>query len=97
MDKSETNKTNGAMAPPDKIDRYQFYFETPLYKFVHNDQISNVLHSGEIEAFSVAYKTPTTYSVHWSEIESGSFSEYRGYRKVYLNSTIIIQNLLRRE
>lgn len=69
-----------------KISRHQFYFETPLYEFKRNEDLSHVLHSGEVEAYSVMYKSPTTYTISYSTLSNYSDDEFKGYRKIYLKN-----------
>jgi len=69
-----------------KIDRHKFYFETPLYEFVKNEDLSHVLYSGEIDAYSAAYQTPTTYTVSWADVAESYYTEFRGFKRVALKN-----------
>ncbi len=80
------NNEEATQSQVSKIDRHKFYFETPLYEFVKNENLSHVLHSGEIDAYSAAYQTPTTYAVSWADVAGDYYTDFRGYKRVSLKN-----------
>jgi hypothetical protein len=71
---------------PKKISRHQFYFELPLYELVSESLLINVIHSGEVEAYSVYQESPTTYSISYSSLDTSYGSKFNGYSKVSLTN-----------
>jgi hypothetical protein len=75
--------------PKDKkptVTRYQFYFETPLYEFISTEEILDELHDGEVDAYSAQYKTPTTYSIDYTDVAQSYYTDYKGYKRVTLKN-----------
>lgn len=64
----------------------QFYFETPLYTLVDNDQLSEDIWKGEFDAFSAKYDTPTTYTINAHTVAESYYAEYQGIYRVTLTN-----------
>ena len=68
-----------------KITRHDFYFETPLYEVVEEKELVNVIHSGEVDAYSAMYKSPTTYTISYQAM-STSYTGFENFKKVVLTN-----------
>jgi hypothetical protein len=68
------------------INRHQFYFETPLYRLVPNTAVTESLHSGEVDAYSYVYKSPTTYAVYDAPVAENYYSAFKGYHRISLTN-----------
>jgi hypothetical protein len=75
-----------------EVTRHQFYFETPLYEVVKIDNLSHVIHSGDVEAYSVFQKSPTTYSISYSEVDA--YSKFENFKKVSLTNKRTSEDIL---
>jgi hypothetical protein len=65
---------------------HQFYFETPLYELVPKSHFSEIIYSGEVDAYSHQYKSPTTYTISFSEVSTNSWGAFVGFHKVSLTN-----------
>jgi len=75
-----------------KVSRHQFYFETPLYEVVKLENLSHVIHSGEVEAYSVFQKSPTTYAISYSDVDA--YSKFSDFKKVSLTNKRTSEDIL---
>lgn len=65
-----------------KVSRHQFYFETPLYSVVRDDDLEENLFVGEVDARSPRNKFDTTYSIEEDSVDY--FSSSYIFRRVQL-------------
>lgn len=65
-----------------KITRHEFYFETPLYSVVKDDDLEENLFVGEVDARSPRNKIETTYSIKEESVDY--FSDSHIFRRVQL-------------
>lgn len=68
------------------IDRYQFYFETPLYTPISDASLTEDIWTGEVDAYSYLYKTPTTYTISSSPVAESYHTEFNGVHRVTLKN-----------
>jgi hypothetical protein len=65
LNMAENNKSDSEAL---KVDKHQFFFETPLYAVIKTESISEKLWDGEVDAYSNTYKTPTTYTISTNKV-----------------------------
>lgn len=68
-----------------KLSRHDFFFETPLYEVVDEDELIEEIYTGEVDAYSSKYKSPTTYTISYESMTTG-YSAYDGFKKVVLTN-----------
>lgn len=80
----ENKETTDEILP---IDKHGFYFETPLYEYVEKKRfrLLNPL-SGEVDAYSVRYDSPTTYEITSHKVAESYYSQFEGYQRVSLHN-----------
>lgn len=69
-----------------QVSPYQFYFETPLYTPVYNEQVNENFYEGEIDAYSAAFDTDTTYTIAEYDVAESYYTEYKGVSRVTLTN-----------
>ncbi len=87
-DTSSSPDTTASEELPEKppVTQYQFYFETPLYTPIYNEQLTEALYEGEIDAYSAAYETDTTYTIDESAVAERYYPEFNGISRVTLKN-----------
>lgn len=68
------------------VDRHHFYFETPLYTPIQDSALIEDIWSGEVDAFSNMFKTPTTFTISASAVAGSYYDEYEGIYRVALKN-----------
>lgn len=68
-----------------EINRHDFYFETPLYEVVEKDELIEEVYTGEVDAYSARYKSPTTYTISYQSMSS-LYEGFDNFKKVVLTS-----------
>lgn len=81
----ENNETE-EKSKPTNVTARQFYFETPLYTLVENNQLAEEIWKGEFDGYSAKYDTPTTYTISTHEVAESYYQEYRGIYRVTLTN-----------
>src|SRR2546430_8484613 len=81
----ENNETEEKSKPANVTAR-QFYFETPLYTLVKNDQLTEEIWKGEFDGYSAKYDTPTTYTISTHQVAENYYQEYQGIYRVTLTN-----------
>lgn len=67
-----------------KINRHEFYFETPLYEFISSSDIEDDLHNGDIDAYSAKNSIDTTYSIYSRSVDGQYESSFPNFYKITL-------------
>lgn len=65
---------------------YDFYFETPLYSVIDNEQFTENILNCEVDAYSAEYDTDTTYDVSSADVAESWHHEYNNMRRVTLTN-----------
>jgi len=69
--------------PKRQVTRHQFYFETPLYEVIKEEELTHVIYSGEVDAYSAVNNIDTTYSISYKSIADIN-GDYENLSKVRL-------------
>lgn len=67
-----------------KINKHDFYFETPLYEFVDVEKIEENIFSGDVDAYSGKNGIDTTYSIFSHRVEDYPNDYFYNFYRVTL-------------
>jgi len=67
-----------------KITRHEFYFETPLYEFIANEDFNEDVLSGDVDAYNSLSGFDTTYTINGHRIDNSTWETYFKVYKVTL-------------
>ena len=66
------------------ISKHEFYFETPLYDVIENNNIERNILSGDVDAYSSKNGIDTTYEIDARKVNGSYESMFNGFYKITL-------------
>ena len=66
------------------VSKHDFYFESPLYDALKNEQLEDDIHEGDVDAYSATNGIDTTYKIYSCPVNGQYESSFNYFYKITL-------------